>query len=394
MGKLSATAVKAAKKPGRYGDGDGLFLLVSKGGSKSWMVRVQKNGQRRDFGLGSAAKTSLANAREKASVVRSQVEAGLDPVAEKVKSAGIPNVREAAKEVHRERESGWRNAKHRAQWLSTLETYAFPLIGDMSVADVTSASIRDVLIPIWSSKPETARRIRQRLATIVDWAVAKGYRESPLAMTVVNKTLPRQKRSDNHHAAMPFVDVPAFITSLRERVSVGRLALELLIFTAARSGEIRGATWREIDLPKGLWTVPADRMKAGREHIVPLSKDALSALERVQRWRREHDNPDELIFPGMKKERPLSDMTLLKIMRTSGLKATPHGFRSSFKEWASETTDFPNELSEAALAHAIPNKTEAAYRRSTMIEKRRAMMAAWGDHCDGRALPGALEVGE
>jgi len=389
VGKLTATFVKAQKIPGRYGDGDGLFLLVSKSASKSWVVRVQKNGRRRDIGIGSVAKVTLATARERAVAVRAQIEVGLDPVVERKKAAGIPSFREAASKVHEESKAGWRNAKHRKQWLSSLETYAFPSIGDISVSELNGASVRDVLIPIWLSKPETARRVSQRIVSIVDWAVAKNYRDTPLAMAAVYKSLPRQKRSDKHHEAMPFTDVPDFIEKLRERDSVGRLALEVLILTAARSGEIRGATWREVDFKRKLWTIPAERMKAEREHVIPLSDAALKGFERAKARRIEPDNPKELIFKGTKKDRPLSDMTLTKVMRDLNLTSTPHGFRSSFKDWASETTNFPNELSEAALAHVIPNKTEAAYRRLTMLEKRRSLMAAWGGYSDKEKSPKA-----
>ncbi|PSO13759.1 integrase [Sphingobium sp. AEW010] len=384
MGKLTATAVKAAKLAGRYGDGDGLFLLVGPTGARSWIVRVQKAGNRRDIGLGSARKVSLALARERAATVRAQIEVGIDPVAERRKAAGIPSFREAAALVHAESAKGWRNDKHGKQWLSSLEAYCFPTIGDVSVASLDGAAVRDVLAPIWLTKGETARRIRQRIIAIVDWSVAKGYRDTPLAMAAIDKSLPRQKRTDKHHAAMPFIELPTFMEKLRARESVGRLALEAVILTAARSGEVRGATWAEIDLENALWTIPAEKMKAGKEHVIPLSSAALAAFERAKQWRRDATDDTELVFPGMKAKKPLSDMTLTKIMRDMELSAVPHGFRSSFKDWASETTNFPNELSEAALAHAIPNKSEAAYRRGNLLEKRRVMMADWAAYCAGK----------
>jgi integrase len=380
MGKLTATAVKAAKKAGRYGDGDGLFLLVAKSGSRSWMVRAQKNGRRRDIGLGSAAKVSLAEARIRAAVVRSQIEAGIDPVAEKRKSAGVPTFREAAALVHAENQKGWKNGKHNKQWISTLEADCFPAIGDIAISELDGPAIRDVLANIWLAKPETARRIRQRINQIVNWAIGKGYREAPLPMAAIQKSLPKQRRKVRHHKAMPFVEIPDFLRNMRARVTTGRLALEALILTAARSGEIRLATWDEIDLKKQLWTIPASRMKAGREHVVPLSKAAISVFERALAYRTEGS---DLVFPGAKRGRPLSDMTLTKVMRDMERSETPHGFRSSFKDWASETTSFANELSEAALAHAIKDKTEAAYRRGNLLEKRREMMKAWGRFCDG-----------
>ncbi|WP_373488935.1 tyrosine-type recombinase/integrase, partial [Blastomonas sp.] len=224
MAKLTATGIKAIRSPGRYGDGAGLYLLVTGAGARSWAVRVQKSGKRRDIGLGSAAKVSLAEARVKAAKVRSQVEAGIDPVAERRKAAGIPSFRNAAALVHAEAKAGWRNGKHNKQWLSSLELHAFPAIGDVSVSELDGPMVRDVLAAIWLTRPETARRVRQRIASIVDWATAKGYRAAPLPMATINRALPKQKRSDKHHAAMAFADVPAFMTDLRAKVSVSRLA--------------------------------------------------------------------------------------------------------------------------------------------------------------------------
>ena len=380
MGKLTATGIRALKEPGRYGDGDGLFLLVGKSGARSWMVRVQKDGKRRDIGLGGERKVSLAKARVNAALVCSQVEAGIDPVAERKKSAGIPTFREAAALVHAEHKRGWRNAKHGAQWLSSLEAYAFPMIGDQPVSDIDGPAVRDVLATIWLAKPETARRVRQRINGVVDWAIGKGYRTAPLPMAAINKSLPKHRATVKHHAAMPYGDVPALIGRLRERESMGRLALEAVVLTAARSGEMRGADWSEIDLEQALWTIPAGRMKAGREHVVPLSAAALRIFKRMKALRTEASS---LVFPGTVRGKPLSDMTLTKVLRDMGLDCTAHGFRSSFRDWVSEETTFDGAVAEAALAHAIENKVEAAYRRGNLLEKRRALMAAWGDYCDG-----------
>jgi len=389
MAKLTATGIKAIKAPGRYGDGAGLYLLVTGAGARSWAVRVQKNGKRRDIGLGSAAKVSLADARIKAAKARSQVEAGIDPVAERRKAAGIPTFRQAAALVHAEAQAGWRNGKHNKQWLSSLETHAFPKIGDVSVSELDGPMVRDVLAAIWLVRPETARRVRQRIASIVDWATAKGYRAAPLPMTTINRALPKQKRSDSHHAAMAYADVPAFLADLRDKVTVGRLALQFAILTAARSGEVRGATWDEIDLDAALWTIPADRMKAGKEHVVPLSPASILVLSAA---RAVHTGKGNLVFQGRKADKPISDMTLTKVMRDMGLTATPHGFRSTFKDWASETTGFANELSEAALAHAVKDKTEAAYRRGNLLDKRRQMMAAWGLFCRGAQASNVVQL--
>ena len=380
MGNLTATAVKAASEPGRYGDGDGLFLLVGKRGGKSWMVRVQKNGRRRDIGLGSASKVPLKLARERAIAVREQIEAGIDPVAERRKAAGIPSFREAAELVHAEHKGGWKNAKHRAQWLSTLENYAFPAFGDRSVADVDAPAVRDALAAIWLDKPETARRLRQRIRTVIDWAVAKGYREGALAMPVIDKALPRQRAKVKHHAALPYTELPAFMESLREKESMGRMALEAVILTASRSGEVRLATWEELDLEAATWTIPAERMKAGREHVVPLSRPAIALFERMQAHRTAKS---DLIFPGVKRGKPLSDMTLTKALRDMDSAVTAHGFRSTFRDWVAEQTNWPADLAEAALAHVISDKTVAAYQRGSMLEKRRELMAAWADYCDG-----------
>ena len=380
MGKLTATRIRALKEPGRYGDGDGLFLLVGKSGARSWMVRVQKDGKRRDIGLGGERKVSLAKARVDAALVCSQVEAGIDPVAERKKAAGIPTFREAAALVHAEHKRGWRNAKHGAQWLSSLEAYAFPIIGDKPVSDIDGPAVRDVLATIWLAKPETARRVRQRINGVVDWAIGKGYRTAPLPMKAINKSLPKHRTTTKHHAAMPYGDLPAFMSRIRERESMGRLALEAVILSAARSGELRGADWSEIDLERALWTIPGGRMKADREHIVPLSAAALRIFKRMGELRTQGS---DLVFPGTVRGKPLSDMTLTKVLRDMGLDCTAHGFRSSFRDWVSEETTFDGTVAEAALAHAIENKVEAAYRRGNLLEKRRALMAAWGDYCDG-----------
>lgn len=384
MGKLTATAVKAAREPGRYGDGAGLFLLVREGGARSWVVRVQKNGARRDVGLGSAAKVSLAQARDAAARVRAQMEAGLDPVAERKRAAGVPTFRQAAAQLHPELKGAWRNAKHRAQWLSSLETYAFPAIGDVPVDVLEASQVRDVLAAIWLTKHETARRVRQRIAQVVDWAVGKGYRAAPLPMSVINRALPKPAKVERHFEAMPYRDVPGFLAALRaKRATPSRLALEFLILTAARPGEVRLATWAELDLEAGEWTRSAERMKAKRPHVVPLSPAARSVLDRVSVMME--GAREGLVFPGLMrgKPRPLSDMTLTKLMRDAGETATPHGFRSSFRDWVSEETTFDGETAEQALAHAVANRTEAAYRRGSKLEKRRALMAAWAAYCLG-----------
>jgi integrase len=386
MGKLSATAVRAATRPGLLGDGDGLFLVVGKTGSKSWIVRVQKHGRRRDIGVGSASKVPLSKARERARQIREWVEDGLDPVFEKRKAAGIPTFKEASKKVVELHRKTWRNEKHEAQWLRTLEMFAWPTLGDIRVSEITGPMVRNVLAEIWLAKPETARRVRQRIGAVLDWAYASGYRESEAPMRSISKGLPRQPKKDTHFAAMPYADLPAFMKRLQERESFSRLALQFAVLTAARSGEVRGLTWDEVDFDAALWTIPADRMKAKREHVVPLSKPALAIIQRCKELRVK-DEP--LIFPGSRPGQPMSDMTLTKLMRELKLPFTVHGFRSCFRDWVSEETNVQGEVAEAALAHTVPNKTEAAYRRGNLLVKRRELMDAWARYCgwDARPLP-------
>lgn len=378
MGNLTANMLRGSLKPGRHHDGDGLFLNVTPTGARSWICRVQKNGRRRDIGLGSAKKVSLAQARQRAAEVRSQVEAGIDPVLQRKKAEGIPTFREAAAAVYAENKKSWKNKKHRGQWLTSLQTYAFPKIGDVAVSDIESSHVRDVLIAIWLEKNETARRVRQRIGMVIDWAIAKNYRAHPLPMNAINKSLPKVRNRQNHLAALHYSKVAAFVGKLRERESIGRLAFEFLILTAARSGEVRGALWSEIDLTERTWTIPAERMKADVEHIVPLSDAALDVLKRA---RVHKQDGNDLVFPGTRHGKPMSDMTLTKICRDAEIDAVPHGFRSSFRDWVSEETDFDRDVAEMALAHTIANPVEAAYRRGKLLQKRRKLMNLWADYC-------------
>lgn len=378
MGNLTANMLRGSLEPGRHHDGDGLFLNVTPTGARSWICRVQKNGRRRDIGLGSAKKVSLAQARQRAAEVRSQVEAGIDPVLQRKKAEGIPTFREAAAAVYAENKKSWKNKKHRGQWLTSLQTYAFPKIGDVAVSDIESSHVRDVLIAIWLEKNETARRVRQRIGMVIDWAIAKNYRAHPLPMNAINKSLPKVRNRQNHLAALHYSKVAAFVGKLRERESIGRLAFEFLILTAARSGEVRGALWSEIDLTERTWTIPAERMKADVEHIVPLSDAALDVLKRA---RVHKQDGNDLVFPGTRHGKPMSDMTLTKICRDAEIDAVPHGFRSSFRDWVSEETDFDRDVAEMALAHTIANPVEAAYRRGKLLQKRRKLMNLWADYC-------------
>jgi integrase len=381
MGKLTPVGVKNLKEAGRYMDGDGLMLEVRPTGSKTWLVRLQYDGRRRDYGLGSLKDVSLLEARDKARDFRRLLRSGVDPLEAKRKaSERAPTFEDAARAVHEEHKRGWKNGKHQAQWLSTLSTYAFPLFGNEPVDRIDTNHVRDALAEIWLTKPETARRVRQRIGTVLDYAHGKRWREHAFAMSAVNRSLPRQPRKTGRFEAMPYSLVPQLISRLKERLSMGRLALELLILTAVRSGEVRGARWSEIDWEARTWTIPADRMKADKTHIVPLCEGAMSVLRRAADLRIEGT---DLIFYGTKRNQPLSDMTLLKVLRDLGEPFTVHGFRSSFRDWVAEQTTFAGEVAEAALAHAIPNKVEAAYRRTDFLEKRRKVMDAWCDHCAG-----------
>jgi integrase len=379
MGKLSATGVKAASRPGRIGDGDGLFLIIQPGGTKSWVCRVQKNGNRRDFGLGSASKVTLAQARDRAREIRAWVELGLDPLFERRKAQGIPTFKEAALKVLAAHRKTWRNEKHEGQWLQTLISYAFPQIGDVKVSEITGPMIRNVLAEIWLTKPETARRVRQRIGTVLDWAYASGYRENEAPMRAISKGLPRQPKKDGHFAAMPYTNIPAFLIQLRARESYSRLALEFAILTATRSGEVRGALWEEIDFDQTLWRIARDRMKADREHVVPLCLRAIRIIERCAELRVRQC---PIIFPGIRGDKPMSDMTLTKLLKEMKQPYTAHGFRSAFRDWVSEETDHQGDVAEAALAHAVKDKTEAAYRRGNLLEKRRQLMEDWADFCE------------
>jgi integrase len=379
MGKLNPLQVRNVKEPGRYSDGDGLILEVRPGGSKSWIARLQSNGRRRDYGLGSAKDISLGEAREKAREYRKQLRAGCDPLETKRLAREIPTFRTAAKTYHAEWKRRRRNAKHEAQWLSSLEAYAFPRFGDLRVDQIGNGHVRDALADIWLTKPETARRVRQRIGKVLDYAHGAGWRAA-FAMSGVNGSLPEQPRKSGRFEAMPFARVPEFTEAVKGRLSMGRLALEALILTAARSGEIRGARWNEVDLEAATWTVPAERMKAGKAHNVPLSAAALNVFKRAAALRID---ASDLVFHGAKRGRPLSDMTLLKVLRDMKEPFTVHGFRSAFRDWVAEQTNFAGEVAEAALAHAIPNKVEAAYRRTDFLDKRRKLMEAWGAYCSG-----------
>lgn len=397
MGKLTALAVRAAlTNPGTYQDGDGLFLKVDKRGGASWTLRLQRDGKRQDIGLGSAKLLSLAEAREKASAYRKAVKIERrDVLAEKKDEAAAKvTFREAARQYHSENEAGWKSAVYARQWLASLENYAFPKLGDMSTGGIVAADIIAVLTPIWQEIPETARQVRNRICAVLDYSHAKGWRsrEAPSGngSLKAGRGLARQVKARENRKAMPYVALPAFITALRRKPSFGRLALELLILTGTRSQEVRLATWAEFDLEGRLWTIPADHMKRGKAHMVPLSDAALAVLAKAEALRLADT---DVVFPGAA-GKPMSDMTLLKVLRDMSEPFHVHGFRSSLTDWAANE-GFPDAVVEAALAHKTPDAVQAAYRRTTYLGTpgqpgaRVKLMEAWGRFC----LSGAVGKG-
>lgn len=386
--RLSARSVSTLSKPGRHADGNGLYLVVDKNGSKRWAFMSWARGRQVEAGLGGLSSVSLAMARERAQECRRLVAAGRSPTEARIGSKSQPTFGEMADLVIASLEDGWRNDKHKAQWRMTMSAYAAPLRSKL-VADVSTEDVLKVLQPIWITKAETASRVRGRIEKVLDAAKAKGFRsgENPARWRGhLDHLLPkRQKLQRGHHPAMPWGDVPAFLTKLRTSPSVGAHALEFLVLTAARSGEVvrsvrdgevTGARWSEIDKKTAVWTVPAQRMKAGKEHRVPLSDRTMEILAELEKIRT-----CEFIFPGRRHE-PISNMTLEAILRRMQLKPfTVHGFRSSFRDWAGEATDFPREVAEAALAHTVGDAVERAYRRGDALAKRRQLMEAWSQFC-------------
>ena len=375
---LSDRAVKAARAPGRMFDGNGLFLLVTERGpnvSKVWKQRITVNGHRQELGLGRYPVVTLAKARDKALTNLRVVDDGLNPKVERRRARGIPTFTELARADFEHRKAGWRNEKHAAQWIGTLEEFAFPLLGDRTVDAITVDDVFRVLSPLWHKRPTTAKRLRQRIAAVLAVAVAKGHRADNPGETVKALLAKHQAVETKGHRSLAYGDVAGALAKVRES-SAHRstaLALEFLVLTAARAGEVRFATWNEIDTDAATWTVPAERMKAGREHRVPLSARALDILAEA----REVGNArTDLIFPG-RGGRVLGERSMLQVLDRLGIDATAHGFRSSFRVWAAERTTIPREVCEAALAHTIRNKAEAAYQRSDLFDRRRDLMERW-----------------
>jgi integrase len=388
--KLTARKVETAK-PGKYSDGGNLYLIVSETGARKWVLRFTWRGRAKEMGLGSATSVPLADAREKAASARRKVALGLNPIEERKRDGGIPTFGEMADDVRETLSAGFRNEKHKAQWKSTLATYAAPLRAK-PVDTIATDDVLAVLKPIWSAKPETASRVRGRIEKVLDAAKAKGFRggENPARWRGhLDHLLPKPlKLARGHHAAMPYEQIAAFMARLREREASSAQALELCILTAARSGEILGMRWSEIDLDKKIWSVPANRMKAGREHRVPLPLRAVVMLRQLQKL-----NTGEFVFPGQARNKPLSNMAMEMVMRRMKVvKATVHGFRSSFRDWAGNVSSFPREVVETALAHVIGDKAEQAYRRSDALEKRRKLMEAWSAYCEPKVSNNVLPM--
>jgi integrase len=355
------------------------------------LMRFTWRGRAKEMGLGSATSVPLADAREKAASARRKIAQGLNPIDERKRDGGIPTFGEMADGVRETLSAGFRNEKHKAQWKSTLETYAAPLRAK-PVDTITTDDVLAVLKPIWTIKAETASRVRGRIEKVLDAAKAKGFREgeNPARWRGhLDHLLPRpSKLSRGHHAAMPYEEVAAFLSKLRKREATSALALELCILTAARSGEILGMRWPEIDLNKKIWTVPADRMKAGREHRVPLCARAVTILRQLEKLKT-----GDFVFAGQARNKPLSNMAMEMVLRRMKVdNATVHGFRSSFRDWAGNVSSFPREIVETALAHAIGDKAEQAYRRSDALEKRRKLMEAWANYCEPRASAKVLQL--
>jgi integrase len=409
---LGALEVQRLTTPGMHfvGEVAGLALLVSPTGARSWILRATIAGKRRDMGLGGFPDVTLADARRRARDLREQIDNGIDPIGQRREAratlrAAIAKVMtfnqcvDAYLDAHSE---AWRNLKHRQQWPNTLATYAGPIIGGLDVAQIDTGLVLKVLQPIWSEKTETASRLRGRIESVLSWATTAGYRsgENPARWKGHLENLlamPTKIAKVEHHPALPYRELGAFMADLANMPGMGARALEFAILTAARSGEVRGATWAEIDMDLALWTIPGERMKANNEHAVPLSDTALDLL-------RNQSREADLVFPGARAGRPLSDMSLTAVLRRmdpagaiwldkDGRPITVHGFRSTFRDWAAEQTAYPTEVVEMAMSHTITNKVEAAYRRGDLIEKRRRLMAEWAKYCAtvgpaaGKVLP-------
>jgi integrase len=401
MGPLD---VKRLARPGLHfvGGVPGLALQITPTGARSWVLRAMVGGKRRDMGLGGYPGVTLARAREKAGEAKDKIRKGVDPIAEQQAAekalraavAAALTFDQAAEKYIAAQEAGWSNAKHTQQWRNTLKQHASPVIGHLTVRDVGLPHVLQVLEPLWTTKTETATRLRGRIESVLDWATTRGYRDglNPARWRGhLDNLLPKPGKVSKveHHAALPVGEIGAFMERLRKSEGMGALALEFAILTAARSGEVRGATFAEIDRDARVWVIPADRMKAGREHRVPLTDAALAVIDKATAL--PHVNDSQFVFAAPRGGQ-LSDMTLTAVLRRMAVDATAHGFRSTFRDWAAERTNYPNEVAEMALAHAVGNAVEAAYRRGDLFDKRRRMMDDWSKfltkvETTGKVLP-------
>jgi integrase len=395
---LTARRVETEKRPGMHADSGNLYLRIGGSGAKSWVFRYSLGGRRRDMGIGACALVTLTEARDIAIDLRRSVRQGIDPIEQRrhdraaaaVKQVKGVTFSEAATRYVEAHRAAWTNAKHQYQWDQTLGSYINPLIGELDVSKIDTAAVLKVLQPIWITKAETATRVRGRIERILDYAVSSGLREgeNPARWKGhLDNLLPKRSKVARvvHYAALPYRQMAEFMVDLKARESVAARALEFAILTCGRTGEVLGAKWTEFDLEQRIWTVPADRMKAGREHRVPLSRAALVIMEAMGEIRS-----GEFVFPGQIEGRPLSNMALLmQLRRIDRADLTVHGFRSTFRDWVSEATNFPSEAAELALAHVIANAVEAAYRRGDQFEKRRQLAEAWAAYC-GTGTPGEV----
>ena len=390
INRLSPRAVASISKRGRYADGGGLYLQISSYDTKAWIYRFTLDGNARQMGLGPLHTVTLAEAREVARECRKQLREGIDPIkhrnvlkaTRRLEGVQFMTFRECAEAYIRSHGAAWRNVKHASQWRNTLSTYAYPLFGDLSVQAVDTGLVMKALEPIWAKKPETASRVRGRIEAVLDWASAREFRqgENPARWRGhLDKLLPALSkiRKIKHHAALPYSEIGSFMVELRQRDAIAARGLEFIILTAARTGEAIGATWEEINFAEGVWTIPADRMKSEKEHRVPLSPNAIEVLEGMRDVRQ-----SDYIFPGNRAKSPLSNMAFLQLLKRMGRDdLTAHGFRSTFRDWAAERTNYPSEVAEMALAHAVGDKVEAAYRRGDLFDKRQKLMNAWAEFC-------------
>ena len=389
--RLKDLQIRRLSQPGSYPDGEGLYLQVRTSGAKDWFYRYEVDGKGRKRGLGSYPTISLEQARDDALECRQLRQQGIDPVdyakaqrqKEALDEAKSFTFKECALAYINSHNRGWKNRKHESQWRNTLDTYAYPTIGDIGVQDIDIGLVMDVLEPIWYEKTETASRVRQRIENILDWATVKKYRsgDNPaLWRGRLDKLLPKRVKVQKpvHFPAMDYRELPEYFQALRKRDSVATRALAFTILTAARNGEARAVTSDELDIKGKVWTIPDSRMKADREHRVPLSAEALKIIKEMEPFKRHADN---FIFPGQAHAKPISEASLLKVVKQQDKTLTVHGFRSSFRDWCAEQTSFPREVAEAALAHSVRDKTEAAYQRGDLFEKRRELMDQWAQYC-------------